>query len=144
MVSGPKSREDYSVQERMRLSLNESARFFRGVHTVVIICIIAIAFLLANSYVFLDYITQYGTVGNLPNCEAGDSINYWDLEGNCIIFYSSYAIENYDKILAISVTLHKYNLVAISLIGVFLGGLGIWMRTIGRNLPKEIKTIKSH
>jgi len=142
LSTSDKTGEDYSIQERMRLSLNDSARFFRGITTVVVICIFVTAFFFTNSYLLQDYISQYGTLGNLPNCEGDDGIAYTDPEGNCKIFFPSSDIKNYDKILGVVFGFQEYNLVAVYIIGVFLAGSGIWILFKGRNIVKEIKAIK--
>jgi len=135
----------FSLQQKMHLSLNDSTRLFKRTEAIITGGLAFLAIALAVSYLFYTVIDLNGEIIDFPDCSSDafrfDNFEYNPTEG-CYNYNSNFGIIPVEKFVGLLYLFHQTSDGLIVLVMLMLGGLAIWWFVKGKKIKNRMIEIK--
>ena len=136
----------FSLQERMHLSLDHSVKLFNRTEGMIIGGLVFAAMAIFVSFLFYTTVNLYGSITPIEDCErdiyAVSNFIFLPKEG-CYDFKSNFDSITPEKFVGILYSYNEGVVILIAIVMIILGGMGIWWLIKGRKIKEEMKKIKN-
>ncbi len=134
-----------SLQEKMQLSLNDSARLFQRTKAVILGSFLFLLVAVLVSALFFTVVDLYGSIHSEEDCETDafifQNFQYQPKEG-CYDFVSDFNVISSGKFVGLLYLFHQIVDGLILLVMIMLGGMIIWWILKGGTIHKRMNQIK--
>jgi len=136
----------FSLQERMHLSLDHSVKLFNRTEGMILGGLFFAALAILVSYLFYTAVNLYGTISSIADCDrntylVSDYI-FQPTEG-CYDFVFNSELITIEKFVGILFSYLQDIAILIGIVMIILGAMGIWWIIKGRKIKEEMKKIKN-
>ena len=119
----------FSLQERMHLSLNNSVKLFNRTEAIILGGLIFAAMAIFVSFLFYTTVNLYGIITPVEGCDSdiyAVSDFIFHPEEGCYNFKSNFDSITPEKFVGILYSYNEGIVILIAIVIVILGGRGIW------------------